>query len=73
MRSEPSRFLEAEKVYKRAPTLGKRFHISKGDKLPHTDSQQRQIRGLKKVLDKLGLHFSSEWVQSVANKLADAL
>jgi hypothetical protein len=39
MRSEPSRFLETGKVYKRAPSLGKRFHVSEGDKLPHTNSQ----------------------------------
>jgi hypothetical protein len=28
---------------------------------------------LKKVLDELGLQFSSEWIPSVANKFADAM
>jgi hypothetical protein len=33
----------------------------------------RELRRLKKVLDKLGLQLSSEWIPSVANKFADAL
>jgi hypothetical protein len=33
----------------------------------------REIRCLKKVLDELGLQFSSEWIPSVANKFADVL
>jgi hypothetical protein len=32
----------------------------------------RELRHLK-VLDKLGLQLSSEWIPSVANKFADAL
>jgi hypothetical protein len=42
MRSEPSRFSETEKVYKRPPSLGKRFYISKGVKLAHTNYQQSE-------------------------------
>jgi hypothetical protein len=33
----------------------------------------RELRDFKKVLDELGLQFSSEWIPSVANKFADAL
>jgi hypothetical protein len=33
----------------------------------------RELRGLQKVLDELGLQLSSEWIPSVANKFADAL
>jgi hypothetical protein len=33
----------------------------------------RELRRLKKVLDELGLELSSEWIQSVVNKFADAL
>jgi hypothetical protein len=33
----------------------------------------RELRCLKKVLDELGLQLSSEWIPSVAKKLADAL
>jgi hypothetical protein len=33
----------------------------------------RELRRLKKVLDKLELQLSSEWIPSIANKFADAL
>jgi hypothetical protein len=33
----------------------------------------RELRCLKKVLDEVGLQFSSEWIPSVAKKFADAL
>jgi hypothetical protein len=33
----------------------------------------RELRHLRKVLDELGLQLLSEWIPSVANKLADAL
>jgi hypothetical protein len=33
----------------------------------------RELRRLKKVLGKLGLQLSSEWIPSVTNKIADAL
>jgi hypothetical protein len=33
----------------------------------------REIRRFNKVLDKLGLQLSSEWIPSTANKFADAL
>jgi hypothetical protein len=36
-------------------------------------STMRELRLLKKVLDELGLQFSSEWIPSVVNKFADAL
>jgi hypothetical protein len=34
---------------------------------------KRELRRFNKVLDELGLQFSSEWIPSVANKFADAL
>jgi UV DNA damage repair endonuclease len=33
----------------------------------------RELRRFKKVLDELGLKFSSVWILHVANKFADAL